>query len=99
MVTWQERNSDHSSINLVLTEEAREIIKGRHLETEELQFAIYYGEAANDKMYDPADPGRFLLKCVVGEGLYHVEYRLAEESGNKAYNIITAYACRTQIKA
>lgn len=98
MVTWQDRNSDHLSINLALSDEVSEIMKKRHLQQEEIQFAIYYGELENNKMYDPADPGRFLIKCTVGEGLYHAEYIVSEESGKKIYNLLTAYACRTRIK-
>jgi hypothetical protein len=52
----------------------------------------------NDTLYDKDDPNIRLTKCNVGEGLYHVVYKLSEVDGKKSYNLLNLYACRTLIK-
>lgn len=97
-MTWEERGDEHLSINLRLSEEMTERLEKRHLQPEEVQFAIYHAEQENDKLCDADDPAHCLVKCLVGLGLYHIEYTLVEESGQKVYDVATAYACSTQIK-
>jgi len=95
---WEGRSSDHLSINLSIDDTVDEVLKKRHLGAEELQFAIYYAEKENDKLYDAENENHCLIKCAVGEGLYHVEYNINDQNGEKIYNIATAYACTTMIK-
>jgi hypothetical protein len=98
MAIWEERNSDHLSVNVVINDELAAIIKKRTLLSEEIQFAIYHAEQENDRAYDAANPKRCLVKHIVGKGLYHVDYTIAEDSGKKVYNINDCYACYTKIK-
>ena len=60
------------------------------------QFIIYNAEKNNEKMC--SEDGRYLAKGKIDPMLVHVEYSIGEDAGEKVYNLISMYACRTQIK-
>ena len=98
MSVWGDGSTEHKSIKIFMSDKTRMTTRQRNLFEEEYpQFIIYNAEQTNEKMYSKED-GRFLAKGIIGQMLVHVEYSIVEEAGGKAYNVIAAYACRTQIK-
>ncbi len=98
MSIWGDGSTQHKSIKIIMSESTRMATRQRNLfEKEFPQFIIYNAEESNEKMYSKED-GRFLANGVIGEMLVHVEYSITEEAGEKVYNVIAVYACRTQIK-
>ncbi len=98
MSVWGDGSTEHKSIKIVMSDNTRMTTRQRNLFEEEYpQFIIYNAEHSNEKMYSK-DDGRFLAKGNIGQMLVHVEYSIVEEAGEKVYDVIAVYACRTQIK-
>ena len=98
MSVWGDGSTEHKSIKIVMSDNTRMTTRQRNLFEEEYpQFIIYNAEQSNEKMYSK-DDGRFLAKGNIGQMLVHVEYSIVEEAGEKVYDVIAVYACRTQIK-
>ena len=84
----------YEAIELQKSDQVKELLESRHILDEEIKMVIHNAESTGEKLYQPG-AGRYLAKMRIVNTTFYVEYSV---TGEKTYEVHTAYSHRTELE-